>query len=194
MSGAVGRRLLGNILHEGHSVSISQDFPWVKMRYLLFHVHESFVCIPGGLLQLMWQQESWHGCRGLQLDRKQRFLTPVLCLQFILSCCTNDMCLSLFSIDEIALCDFFRLFCVFWQNTTAWATEKKVKFVSHSSEAGGLRSGCPCGQVRALLQVTGFSLYNTIISNHSFHFKWRWDLKKKKTKLKTSRFLYLPLN
>ena len=27
MSGAVGRRLLGNILHEGHSLSISQDFP-----------------------------------------------------------------------------------------------------------------------------------------------------------------------
>ena len=27
MSGAVGRRLLWNILHEGHSLSISQDFP-----------------------------------------------------------------------------------------------------------------------------------------------------------------------
>ena len=27
MSGAVGRGLLGNILHEGHSLSVSQDFP-----------------------------------------------------------------------------------------------------------------------------------------------------------------------
>ena len=27
MSGAVGRGLLGNILHEGHSLSFSQDFP-----------------------------------------------------------------------------------------------------------------------------------------------------------------------
>ena len=27
MSGAVGRVLLRNILHEGHSLSISQDFP-----------------------------------------------------------------------------------------------------------------------------------------------------------------------
>ena len=27
MSGAVGRGLLRNILHEGHSLSVSQDFP-----------------------------------------------------------------------------------------------------------------------------------------------------------------------
>ena len=68
MSGAVGRRLLGNILHEGHSLSISQDFPWVKTSHLFFPVHECLMCIPGSFLLLMWQQERWHGWRGLTLD------------------------------------------------------------------------------------------------------------------------------
>ena len=68
MSGAVGRVLLRNILHEGHSLSISQDFPWVKTSHLFFPVHECLMCIPGSFLLLMWQQERWHGWRGLTLD------------------------------------------------------------------------------------------------------------------------------
>ena len=69
MSGAMGRGLLGNILHEDHSMPISQDFSWVKMSYLFFPVHECLVCIPGRFLLLLWQQEMWHGWRGLTLDR-----------------------------------------------------------------------------------------------------------------------------
>ena len=41
--------------------------------------------------------------------------------------------------------------------------EKKFKFVSHNSEAGDLSSGCPCGQVRVLLPVTGFFLYLNMV-------------------------------
>ena len=68
-SGAVGRGLLRNILHKGHSLSVSQDFPWVKTSHLFFPVHEHLVCIPGSFLLLMWQQEMWHGWRGLTSDR-----------------------------------------------------------------------------------------------------------------------------
>ncbi|TEA33064.1 hypothetical protein DBR06_SOUSAS26510013, partial [Sousa chinensis] len=39
MSGAVGTGVLNNILHEGHSLSSSQDYLWAKMIYLLFIVH-----------------------------------------------------------------------------------------------------------------------------------------------------------
>ena len=224
MSGAVGRRLLGNILHEGHSLSISQDFPWVKTSHLFSPVHECLVCIPGSFLLLRWQQERWHGWRGLTLDSvcaqllslvwlcdpmdcslpgwsvhgdslgknngvglhallqgifptqglnwsllhfrqvlyhlsqgwtDNRDLFPVLFLQFILLPCANDILFSLFSIDET---EFFRLFGLLQQNTTDWVAEKKLKFLSHIYEAGVLRSGGLCGWVRALLQVTSFSL------------------------------------
>ena len=54
---------------------------------------------------------------------------------------------------------FPRLFELLYQNTTGWVAVKKIKFVSHSCKAVDLRSGYLCGWVRALLQVTGFSLY-----------------------------------
>ena len=40
---------------------------------------------------------------------------------------------------------------------------KIFKFVSHNSEAGDFSSGCLCGQVRVLLQVTGFFLYLNMV-------------------------------
>ena len=50
--------------------------------------------------ELVWLERVMAG-------QKTEILTPVLCLQFILSHCTSDILLSLFSIDEIALSDFF---------------------------------------------------------------------------------------
>ena len=64
MSGAIGRGVLRNILHEGHSLSVSQDFPWDKMNYLFFPVHECLMYIPDGFLLLLRQQERWLGWRG----------------------------------------------------------------------------------------------------------------------------------
>ena len=68
--GAVGRGVLRNILH---SLSLSQDFLWIKTSYQFFPMHECVVCVPGDFLLLMWQQERRHGRRVFRLDRKQRF-------------------------------------------------------------------------------------------------------------------------
>ena len=38
-----------------------------------------------------------------------------------------------------------------------------MKFIPHSSKAERLESECPGDQVRALLQVTGFSLYLNMV-------------------------------
>ena len=40
-----------------------------RQRHLFSPVHEYLVCVPGSFLLLMWQQERWHGWRGLMLDR-----------------------------------------------------------------------------------------------------------------------------
>ena len=46
----------------------------------------------------------------VQVGRKTEILVSELCQPFILSSCTNDILFSLLSVDEIALCDFFRPF------------------------------------------------------------------------------------
>ena len=92
----------------------------------------------------------------VKIGQHIEILVSELYQQFILLPSVNDILFSLFSIDKIALCVF--LDCLNCSNKILqieWLG-KKTKFVSHSSEAGGLRSGCPCGQVRALLYVTGF--------------------------------------
>ena len=56
-------------------------------------------------------------------------------------------------------CIMWLFYAVWTVNTPHCVSWKQWKFVCHISEAGGLRSGCILGQVRALLQVTGFSMY-----------------------------------
>ena len=48
-----------------------------------------------------------------EFGQKMEILVSVLGLQFILSPCTNDVFLSSFSMDEIALCDYFMPFGLF---------------------------------------------------------------------------------
>ena len=48
-----------------------------------------------------------------EFGQKIEILVPVLGLQFILSPCTNDVFLPSFSMDEIALCDYFTPFGLF---------------------------------------------------------------------------------
>ena len=48
-----------------------------------------------------------------EFGQKMEILVSVLGLQFILSPCTNDVFLSSFSMDEIALCDYFKPFGLF---------------------------------------------------------------------------------
>ena len=45
---------------------------------------------------------------SVQVGQKTEILVSELCQPFILSSCANDILFSLFSVDEIALCDFFR--------------------------------------------------------------------------------------
>ena len=47
------------------------------------------------------------------VGQKMEILVTVLGLQFILSPCTNDVFLPSFSMDEIALCDYFTPFGLF---------------------------------------------------------------------------------
>ena len=103
MSWAVGRGVLRNILHEDHSLSVSQDFPWIKTSYQFFPMHECVVCVPGDFLLLIWQQERQYGWRGFRLDRKQRFWfrSYVSIYSVILS----KWHLIFFVL--IAICDFF---------------------------------------------------------------------------------------
>ena len=49
----------------------------------------------------------------VKVGQKIEILVPVLGLQFILSPCTNDVFLPSFSMDEIALCDYFTPFGLF---------------------------------------------------------------------------------
>ena len=48
-----------------------------------------------------------------EFGQKMEILVSVLGLQFILSPCTNDVFLPSFSMDEIALCDYFKPFGLF---------------------------------------------------------------------------------
>ena len=98
----------------------------------------------------------------VMVGQKTEILAPVLCLQFILSCYTNDILLSLFSIDEIALCDFFTFLCVLTKycRLSDWG-KSEICFSQFWSWKSEIR--VPCGQVRALVQVTGFSLYLNMV-------------------------------
>ena len=104
MSWAVGRGVLRNILHEDHSLSVSQDFPWVKTSYLFFPMHECVVCSwwfsppDEATGEVAWQER-------VQVGQKTEIFVSALHQPFILSSCSNDTSFSLFSIDKIELCD-----------------------------------------------------------------------------------------
>ena len=54
------------------------------------------------------------GAQENTFGQKMEILVPVLGLQFILSSCTNDVFLPSFSMDEIALCVYFKTFGLFF--------------------------------------------------------------------------------
>ena len=56
------------------------------------------------------------GAQENTFGQKMEILVPLLGLQFILSSCTNDVFLPSFSMDEIALCDYFKPFGLFFLN------------------------------------------------------------------------------
>ena len=53
------------------------------------------------------------GAQEIKFGQKMEILVTVLGLQFILSPCTNDVFLPSFSMDVIALCDYFKPFGLF---------------------------------------------------------------------------------
>ena len=128
----------------------------MKTSYLFFLVHECLVCVSDGFLLLLWQQERWHGWRGFRLDRKQRFLfqryiSHLFC--HLVQMTSHFLCSQLtklcyvIPIDHLGCSDKHHRLCGI----------ETIEICSLTSGGGDPRSGCPCGQVRALLRVTGFS-------------------------------------
>ena len=89
------------------------------------------------------------------VGQKIENIAPVLCLQFILSHCTNDILLSFSQLMKLHYVIFLGCFVCFNKILhTEWLRKNWNMFLTVLK----LKVWDPCGWVMALLQVTGFSL------------------------------------